>query len=395
MSMDPLSLEKAAESLVAFGKILAAEGLVARTWGNLSLRLGDYMLITPSGLAYEDLVPASMVAVRFSDLSWEGDTKPSSEKDLHSRVYLANPECRAIFHTHQNHASALAATRRSFPVTKGEHRRVLGLTIPCADYALPTTTALAKAVERLIRDQWHPAVLLANHGTICMGSSPEHALELARTLEDFSRELILDTCQEKTGMDLRNLTTLPWRNESDSQTSAPAIFLRKDDKIGRLDAQGQFSTLNPEQVGKLQGLEKIALESLRASRKNQVAMVSTELYTQLQARRGSTLHPYLDDMAQLLGPRVKVQRTPKSGLHLGANKVALIRGQGAICLATDRYELQALAMVLEKSCLASFASELLENTHGISLVESLLMRVIFLLKYGKTARSKQSGEKQA
>lgn len=167
------------------------------------------------------------------------------------------------------------------------------------------------------------------------------------------------------------------------------VFIRHGDYLATLGPGGRMTLLTDE--GALRGMEPLdalAARSLFASPGNYVAMASTGLYTRLQAVRGSILLPFLDDMAQLLGTRLKVQSLKPVLPRLGTNRVALIKDHGAICLASDPYELMALAMVLEKSCLAAFTSLVLNNRHGISPLEALLMRGIYLLKYGKTARKK-------
>lgn len=204
MASPSIDLTKAALSLVDYGRRLAAQGLVARTWGNLSIRVGDHMVITPSGIAYEDLDSDSMVAVSLGDLTWTGSVKPSSEKDLHGAIYRLHKSVGAIFHTHQNYASALAATRKSFPVEEPEQQKLLGPVVACADYALPTTKTLARSVAKLLATELYPAILLANHGTICLGEDPARALEVALALEDFSKARILTALQRHTGLALNS-----------------------------------------------------------------------------------------------------------------------------------------------------------------------------------------------
>jgi L-fuculose-phosphate aldolase len=194
-----MNFQKERDLLCEYGLILAQKGLVARTWGNLSVRSGDYMLITPSGLAYEETKPKNIVPVRISDLFWEGDQKPSSEKELHATVYRLRSDIGAVFHTHQRYASALSATRKSFHVADPAYQRVLGKTVPCASYALPTTSALARSVGKQLAIAVYPALLLANHGTVCLGRDVIQALEIASVLEEFSRSKVIDGLRITTG----------------------------------------------------------------------------------------------------------------------------------------------------------------------------------------------------
>jgi len=184
--------------LCEYGRILSDKGLVARTWGNLSIRTGGTMFITPSGLAYEELTPDDIVAVKLYDMTWTGQVKPSSEKELHSNVYRANPGITAVFHTHQNFASVLAATRKGYEVDD-EFTPILGSFLPCADYALPTTHALAEAVAHVLDSKWYPAVLLANHGAVCAGPDARTALDTAVALEAFSQKVLLTSWRKALG----------------------------------------------------------------------------------------------------------------------------------------------------------------------------------------------------
>ena len=101
--------EEAARLIIEAGHQLIKEGLIARTWGNISARLSDEtFLITPSGRAYETLTPAELVEVSIKDCTYEGDIKPSSEKGVHAAVYKLRPEADFVIHAHSNNASALS-----------------------------------------------------------------------------------------------------------------------------------------------------------------------------------------------------------------------------------------------------------------------------------------------
>ena len=105
------SEKEAREILVKAGLELVRTGLIARTWGNISARISDEeFIITPSGIPYERLTADMMVKVKISDLSYEGDIKPSSEKGIHAKAYLYRKDVSFIIHTHQTYATALSVT---------------------------------------------------------------------------------------------------------------------------------------------------------------------------------------------------------------------------------------------------------------------------------------------
>lgn len=176
------------------GRLLVDKGLVARTWGNLSVRLDEnHFLITPSGRSYETLTPAEIVPVSLIDLSYTGDIKPSSEKNLHQIIYLRFADVRAIIHTHQPYASAVAAARKNIQTQQKSSKIFSDREIACAPYALPTTKHLAQSVAKVIAANDTPAILLANHGAVVWNISLAKALDTALELENLSRRYILDS----------------------------------------------------------------------------------------------------------------------------------------------------------------------------------------------------------
>lgn len=187
--------ERERSGLLAACLDLVDKKLVARTWGNLSLRLdARSFLVTPSGIAYEDLSPADMVEVGIEDLAWSGRLKPSSEKGLHAMVYRMRPAVGAIVHTHQCWASAVSAARIGMPAPADG-----GKAVPCARYALPTTKALVRSVERAIGRADADSILLANHGALCLGADLEAAIREAERLEARAQDFVLRKFGEKRG----------------------------------------------------------------------------------------------------------------------------------------------------------------------------------------------------
>jgi len=169
-----VTLDEARPLLVEAGRRLLAEGLVSRSWGNLSLRLDDgTMAVTPSGIPYPDLRGEMISAVHLETGAWSGAWKPSGERKVHAELYRRRPDLQAVIHTHQSAASACAALRRPVPTPAGP--------IPCAAYALPGTKALTRATADAFGSG--TAVLMANHGVFVGGSSLEGAFDRIRSLE--------------------------------------------------------------------------------------------------------------------------------------------------------------------------------------------------------------------
>ena len=179
-----MDIQSAKSIVCEAGKQLLKEGLVARTWGNVSVRISDtQMVITPSGRSYNELTPNDMVLVDFYTLKYEGNLKPSSELKLHCQVYKTRPHINAVIHTHQMYASIVAAAQKDVIVINEAHQKILGgKIIKAAPYALPNTKKITVESARAIEDS--NAALMANHGVVCIGEKLENAFEVARILED-------------------------------------------------------------------------------------------------------------------------------------------------------------------------------------------------------------------
>jgi len=171
------------------GKRLLKEGLVARTWGNISIRVDDtYMLITPSGREYETLTEKDIVLVNYLTSKYEGEIKPSSEKELHCEIYRTRKNINAVIHTHQMNASTVAAARREVPPILDDQAQILGPSVRVADYALPSTKKLTKKTVKALEGRM--AALLANHGAVCIGRDLEEAFVACEVLEKACKAFI-------------------------------------------------------------------------------------------------------------------------------------------------------------------------------------------------------------
>ncbi len=176
------AIRGAQRALVDAGRYLLASALTVGSWGNLSLRVTeDRVAITPSGRGYETLEEEDIVITDWDGTVQEGTRIPSSELPLHLAIYRALPQARAIVHTHSLYASTLAVRHQDLPPIVEDLVQLTGGAVRCAAYALPgTDTLAANAVAAL---GWHRAVLLANHGAVCWGTTLTEALTCAELLE--------------------------------------------------------------------------------------------------------------------------------------------------------------------------------------------------------------------
>jgi L-fuculose-phosphate aldolase len=191
-----MNIQEAKEIVCKAGLQLMKEGLVARTWGNVSIKISDQqMVITPSGRKYDELTPNDMVVVNFHTLKYEGHIKPSSELKLHCEIYKTRPHMGAVIHTHQMYASIVAAAQKDVQVYDPEHQKILGgSVIQAAPYALPNTKKITVETAKSVGTT--NAALMSNHGVVCAGKNLEEAFTVARTLEK-ACELFIETAKRK------------------------------------------------------------------------------------------------------------------------------------------------------------------------------------------------------
>ena len=177
------------QEIIEGGLRLVKEGLVARTWGNISIRVDEtYMLITPSGRTYEDLTPDDIVLVNYHTSKHEGTIKPSSEKELHCEIYRTRKNIHAVIHTHQMNASTVAAAHREVPPILDDMAQIIGPTVRVADYALPSTKKITKKTVKALKGR--NAALMANHGAVCIGRDLEEAFVVCQVLEKACKAFI-------------------------------------------------------------------------------------------------------------------------------------------------------------------------------------------------------------
>ncbi|MBE0467743.1 MAG: class II aldolase/adducin family protein [Candidatus Desulforudis sp.] len=186
-----LVAEKAREKLVKMGVKVAEAGLVIGTWGNLSYRVvkDNSVVITPSGMDYHHISTRDMVIVDMDGQVLDGERKPSSELALHLAVYRARPDVLCVIHTHSPYASALAVARKPIPPILEDMAGMIGGPVPVAEYAAPGSRHLAEFVAQAVEKV--NAVLLANHGVVGVGQTPEEAFQVCQLVERSAQVYIL------------------------------------------------------------------------------------------------------------------------------------------------------------------------------------------------------------
>jgi len=175
--LNHLKLRKA---VIATAQQLNPLGINQGTSGNVSVRAGDGLLITPSGLPYDALQPAQVVWMDL-DGQFDGPWQPSSEWRFHCDILRARPDIDAVVHTHATRATALACLEKGIPAFHYMVAVAGGADIRCAPYATFGTAALSDHVLAALDGRL--ACLLANHGLIACGRTLDKALALAVEVE--------------------------------------------------------------------------------------------------------------------------------------------------------------------------------------------------------------------
>ncbi|WP_270731031.1 3-oxo-tetronate 4-phosphate decarboxylase [Shimia sp. Alg240-R146] len=180
------------EDMVALAASLYARGLTAGSSGNLSVRVDDGFLMTPTGSTMGTLDPATLSKL---DLNGKhvGGNKPTKETFLHMAMYRQRPKAGAVVHLHSTYAVAVSCMAglnpaNTLPPLTAYHAMRIG-NLPLVPYFPPGDPALGEAVAKAAAD--HHAVLMANHGPVVAGKSLKDAVYASEELEETARLFLI------------------------------------------------------------------------------------------------------------------------------------------------------------------------------------------------------------
>lgn len=177
--MSAVRLAEQRGEVIDIARRMTSDRLVVGTSGNVSVRSGDLVAVTPSGVEYDELRPVDVPLVDLRGEVVEGELTPTSELPMHLAAYTAH-DAGAVVHTHSLHATALSLLRDEVPAV---HYQLAdyGGPVRVADYATFGTDALADSVSEALRDR--TGCILRNHGTVTIGTTLTKAYNRARQLE--------------------------------------------------------------------------------------------------------------------------------------------------------------------------------------------------------------------
>ncbi len=182
----PFSTKK---KLTEICKRIYDKGFVAANDGNVSLRLEDKILVTPTGKSKGFLKPEDLVLVDLKGKKIKGKLSPTSELLMHTFIYQKRKDVSAVVHAHPPYSTALATAKVPLPEFLLPEVIISLGKIPLAPYATPSTNEVGESIEAHIEK--HDAVIMENHGVVTVGKNIEEAYFKLERTEHFSKIFVL------------------------------------------------------------------------------------------------------------------------------------------------------------------------------------------------------------
>lgn len=183
--MDELEVRR---SIIAQCLFMNGSGLNQGNSGNISVRFGDRMLITPTSIPYTEMTPEMIASMPVDGEygAYEGPKKPSSEWRFHLDIMKARPDVGSVVHTHATYSTILAIARKPIPACHYMVAAFGGDDVRVSGYARYGTKALSEHVLAALEGR--NGCLMANHGMLTVGSSLKKAMWRAVELETIARQ---------------------------------------------------------------------------------------------------------------------------------------------------------------------------------------------------------------
>ncbi len=177
--------EKERQQIIDTGIALDRYRLISLSGGNVSMRIGGHILVTPSGMSYETLVPADVVVMDPKGKVVEGERRPSVDTVALLHIYTNMPGVNAVIHTHQPYATAIGLVMDELPAFCTTLVNATLGAVTVAPYSSAASLDMGVKTVENIGDM--RAVILRNHGVVTVGPTLKDALYAAVYLEDAAR----------------------------------------------------------------------------------------------------------------------------------------------------------------------------------------------------------------
>ncbi len=170
--------------IVEIGKRLYDKNLISGYEGNISLKEGDKIYITPSGVCKGFLKQEDIIAINTEGEVVEGSGKPSSETKLHLKIYSKRRDIKAVVHAHPPVATGFACAGMGLEQSLTAETVLMFGSIPLAPYGTPSTEKLPQSIDNFLE---YNAILLANHGAVTFAENLEKAYFLMEQVEHYAK----------------------------------------------------------------------------------------------------------------------------------------------------------------------------------------------------------------
>lgn len=201
--------------LKKYAEKLVISGLVVGAGGNISLRDGDYMYISPSGFDLQEINDANWVKVNINTGEILSELKPSSEILMHLECFRQNKNINAVLHAHPSYTVAVSSSGKNIPAMFPDFPAMIKK-ISYIDYIIPTTHVLADAVAEVVIDS--QAIVMRNHGVLTVGGSMKEAFFYMQLIEEAAKIYVISSTigtprifSEEECKDIRNLSSETYR----------------------------------------------------------------------------------------------------------------------------------------------------------------------------------------
>lgn len=172
---------EAKKDIVDVGKRLSAHGLVGTYEGNISIKVGERVCLTPSGQSKDLLTPEKIATTDLRGEWLEGPLAPTSETAMHTAVYRMRPDVNAVVHCHAPYCTAYALAEKPIRSKASPEFMILFGEVPVVNYGTPGTEDIYQGMDVLLRQ--YDVVLLAHHGMLAVGKTAMEAFSKCVSLE--------------------------------------------------------------------------------------------------------------------------------------------------------------------------------------------------------------------
>lgn len=177
-------MNKLLQELKKYAHIVVDSGLVVGAGGNLSMRSGNLMYISPSGFDLKEVEAEDWVKVNIETGEILSDIKPSSEVLMHLECYRERSDITSVLHAHPTYTVAVSTTEHEIPSLFPDFPAMVK-SVGYLDYVIPTTDELANAVKEIIKE--HDVIVMRNHGLLTVGRTMKEAYFYMQLTEESAR----------------------------------------------------------------------------------------------------------------------------------------------------------------------------------------------------------------